>query len=792
MVFLGLSTLGLVPGVSGLVGLAAAVFSLLAGGGLAAAYLASGAGLGLLVTWPLRRSTLATGRSPRPVLLVCIGCAAQLWLAHIAGWLGLFAFGPLAAIGILVPGWVALAWRLIVLVRGQERAAALHPLWMLAAAPLAVALVAAASPPGWLWGSEFGGFDSLSYHLPVALEWASAGKVTPLLHNVYSFLPSYVEAAYTQVHVALGGGKPAEGADGLRTGLFAFEGAGLIACQYLSVGYLVLAAGATAGVVAPLAQETAGAAKTTADGMVGKIAGVAAGAVVLCVPWSVVVGSLAYNETAVMMCLAAAMLAALDRGLSVQARGTLCGVLVGVACGSKPTAMFLAGPVVALLLAVRVPRRDWLKLSMWGVIAGTVAFLPPLVRNAIASHGNPIFPAATGLFGLGHWTAEQAAVFAASHKESAPLMERLGMLLGTVSGGDGQPRGMLHRQFSILWPLAAVCAVLAMRQRALRGAVLALVGGVAAAMVWWLVASHCQSRFLVPLVPVCGVLVGLGLLGLTVSRVGTKGSPASDGSQEPDDRTLWNIPALSRLGGLVILAGIGLMGTLCVTMFLSERTQEIAPGHSVGMPNAWLLRGVSGMTGASEQAELQALDAGLLTETPSQIGGESQASNDPETRREELVATLNVPQYVNLLVPDGQKVYLLGDSTPLYMPGKLARGELVYHVTWERSPLGDLIRSLGDDPEAWTRQLRASNVKWVVLNLSELARLQASGYYDKAITPERVRQWLELWADPVHGGQGSAQILFKLRAPPASPTTPAKKPGAQQAGKSSAAAGGRL
>ena len=793
LVFLGLATLGLVPEVSGLAGLAAAVFSLVASGGLAAAYLASGAGLGLLVTWPLRRGRLGQGSGPRPVLQACIGCAAQLWLAHLAGWLGLFSLGPVAAIGLLVPGWAALAWRVIVLVREKQRAAALHPLWMLAAAPLAVALLAAASPPGWLWGSEFGGFDALSYHLPVAIEWAAAGKVSPLLHNVYSFLPSYVEAAYTQLHVALGGGQPAAGVDGLRDGLFAFEGAGLVACQYLSVGYLILAAAATAAVVTSLARD--GVARTNGSGSetVGRIAGVVAGAAVLCVPWSVVVGSLAYNETAVMMCLAAAMLAAVDGGLSTRARGLLCGVLVGAACGGKPTALFVVAPVVALLLAVRVRRREWRKLAVWGVIAATVAFVPPLVRNAIASHGNPVFPAATGLFGLGHWTAEQAAVFAASHHESAPLLERLGMLLGTVSGGDGQPRGVLHRQFSILWPLAAVCAVLAMRRRALRGVVLALLGGLAAAMVWWLFYSHCQSRFLVPLTPVCGMLVGLGMLGLAAKLVSNVTMPPvptyTEHADGGSDETLWQVPPLARVVGLVVLAGTGLMGVLCVTLFLSERTQEIAPGHSVGMPNAWLLRGVSGITGASEQSELRAIDAGLPTEAPPETADRFAASIDPDTRREELIASLSVSQYVNLMVPDGQKVYLLGDSTPLYMPGKLARGELVYHVTWERSPLGELIRTLGDDPEAWTRELRAQNVRWVMLNLSELARLQASGYYDKAITPERVRGWLELWADPVHGGQGSSQVLFKLRAPPA---TPAKTPGVGQAFIDAAAAGERL
>jgi hypothetical protein len=237
----------------------------------------------------------------------------------------------------------------------------------------------------------------------------------------------------------------------------------------------------------------------------------------------------------------------------------------------------------------------------------------------------------------------------------------------------------------------------------------------------------------------------------------------------------------------VILAGVGMMGVRSVTLFLSERTQELSPGQSVSIPNAWLLRGVSGLTGASEQAELRALDAGQ----PAAGAGDGKAAaanDDPETRREQLIADLSVGQYLNLMVPDGQKIYLLGDSTPLYMPGKLARGELVYHVTWERSPLGELIRTLGDKPEEWTRELRARNVRWVVLNTSELARLRASGYYDKDVTPERVREWLELWADPVHSGQG-VQVLFKLRSPPATPAAPVKKPSAGQARAPAANAG---
>ncbi|MEZ6319149.1 MAG: hypothetical protein R3B49_10435 [Phycisphaerales bacterium] len=71
--------------------------------------------------------------------------------------------------------------------------------WIVAV-PIGVLVVACASPAGWLWDSEFGGFDALAYHLELPQEWMQrAGRVWPVDHNVYSYLPSYVEAAYVQV-----------------------------------------------------------------------------------------------------------------------------------------------------------------------------------------------------------------------------------------------------------------------------------------------------------------------------------------------------------------------------------------------------------------------------------------------------------------------------------------------------------------------------------------------------------------------------------------------------------------
>ena len=206
-VFVGLCAIGLPPGVPSTAGIASGLYNLLLGGGIALAFVAAGAGLGLLIAERCR-GWLAAG----PAIAIATGCALQLWLAHLLGWSGIWKAGPAvalaASLGLLIPGWAALAWHVFRAVGRRERAPATHPLWIMAAPSVAVMLAAAMSPPGLFWSSEFGGFDSLSYHLPLAVEWAAQGRVQPVEHNVYSFLPSYVEAAYAQIHVALGGAVP--------------------------------------------------------------------------------------------------------------------------------------------------------------------------------------------------------------------------------------------------------------------------------------------------------------------------------------------------------------------------------------------------------------------------------------------------------------------------------------------------------------------------------------------------------------------------------------------------------
>ncbi|VAX41235.1 hypothetical protein MNBD_PLANCTO03-957, partial [hydrothermal vent metagenome] len=88
-------------------------------------------------------------------------------------------------------------------------------------------------------------------------------------------------------------------------------------------------------------------------------------------------------------------------------------------------------------------------------------------------------------------------------------------------------------------------------------------------------------------------------------------------------------------------------------------------------------------------------------------------------------------------------VLLVGDSTPLYFgPG------VVYHTTYDTSPLGELMRTDPDDPEAWVRSLRDRGIGWLLVNTSELDRLQASGWYDPSVTTDAMRSLTETLGGP--------------------------------------------
>lgn len=468
----------------GLATLASVVLVLLASAWMPALYLLGALGLGV---WAQR---LAAPDLERPwAIRAGLGLAAMLTITQLLGITGLIGVRGVA----LVPVVVGITILVLPVVRAGRIVVAEKPSWLwIAGMPaIGVMLAAACSPPGWLWSSEFGGYDTLSYHLQLPREWLAMGRVWPVEHNVYSFLPGYVEAAFLHVAVLMGAGK---------TGLVTPEGSMLAAAQLLHAGMAIAAVLLTAS-AARAVLERAG--SPHARGLAPL-----AGGLVLATPWAVVTGSMAYNEMAVLALFASALAAALAGELSPVRRGVIVGVLVGVACGCKPTALLFCAPACGLAMLWERPRRTWLPLVLGACAGGVAMLLPWLVRNWMAC-GNPVFPQLTGVFGAAHWSAEQVARYRSGHSFEGGVLDALRLFV--LPEASGEHRGILHAQWALFGPmtLVGVGISLAVGRTHRMAAMVAMM--LLMQLLAWLALTHVQSRFLMPMLVPGAVGVALGL-----------------------------------------------------------------------------------------------------------------------------------------------------------------------------------------------------------------------------------------------------------------------------------------
>ncbi len=479
-------------------------------GGPVLAFVLAGAGYGRLAR-PLFR-----GSDERDAIQLGVGLAILLAGAHALGAIGLL--DPIPALVLVGAGLALLAHQLW---PGARRLAGEHLAlpglggWWAALPGVAVLVVAASSMPGWLWDSEFGGYDVLSYHLQLPQEWLAAGRVGPVEHNVYSYLPSYVESAYT----LLGAMTLAPDGVGASGGLLAGSGWRVIGAQMLHASLAVC----TAWLVAAFVRRAL--ALGGVDRAGARLPASLAGALVLVTPWVVVVGSMAYNEMGVTALGAAAMLVAIEDRIQPLWRGAIAGALVGVACGAKPTALIMLTPMVGVLLLGTAPPRTWWRLVAGGVVAGVLALAPWLVRNWLAG-GDPVFPHMSGVFGSAHWTGEQVERYIGAHTYTGGAVDRLRLLAWTdphapAGAGDVQRwRGAMNPQWLALFPAALLAAGVTVWRAHTRRLGLLLTLGLVGAVVAWASGTHLQSRFLLPAVLPGAALVGLAVGGAVSRRTG--------------------------------------------------------------------------------------------------------------------------------------------------------------------------------------------------------------------------------------------------------------------------------
>lgn len=707
----------------GAMGAAVALATIVQSGAAPLVWMLGAAGLGAIALRSMRRDE--TADAPAGIgATIGVGVALMLWLSHLlgvagamrTGWAGLLIAWTPVIVGVGALVWRA-RWRAI----EPRRAAPDVALWLVPMLGAAVLLVAACVPPGTLWRSEAGQFDTLSYHLQLPREWLGAGRLWPHEHNAYSWLPGYVEAAF--LHVSAMTWPPGDARDPAVVGLptHAILSAQLLH-ELITLAAAWAAADATRAVVRCFGLRVHE--KSTA------LSGSVAPSVVLLTPWTIVVGASAYNENAVLLMLASAVAIA---GVSCSATGArgargirdhlcvggLVGLLVGAACGAKPTSLWMAGiPAgIAMLAMIRRGEASWMQSAIarcaGACIAGLVMIGPWLVRNWLAS-GNPVFPQGAGVFGAGPWTELELARWAAGHHSDLSLASRAALL--------ASDRGYGHAQWWITPWFALACGVglLTVSRGVTRRAAAVLCAGLFGQIAAWMLIGHQQSRFLTPTLVPMAVIVAL-----TVAAV--------------MERARWYGP---RTRVMVIVMQVA-MAAGCVRLWIAEND---------GVPARTLVPGVEAITGE------------LVARAWPTLGA---------AEREQMFGALSPVALVNLTLAPGTaladprlsrtKLLLVGDSTPLYF-----KVPTLWHTTWSISPIGAMVRA-GLSASEIAARLAAGEpdglgATHVLVNFDELARLRGEGWYDPDVTPELVRTLIErhgrlLWAWP--GGAGGS-ALFEL------------------------------
>ena len=370
-------------------------------GVIAAAILAAATGPGM---WCV--AGLGLGREPlrwQVLLGAGLGIGGLMLLMLGGSLLGLL--NRWVWLAVLVGMFAAGVARMIVLVRRRPKRTDPSTikietwLWLLAMPALALVLLVAAVPTGFLWIEEARGYDVLEYHLGAPKEYFLAGRNTYLPHNVYANFPFNVEMLYLLAMV-----------------LDQDPWSAAPLAKMLNAGLAIL----TVAAVWLAAREFS------------RTAGIVAGIVVGTLPWLMYLSGLCFVENGMLFFGALAM-ACWCRAVTQSERADdataprwawalASGLTAGLSAGCKYTgAAMFAVPIALAWGAYAWPRRSQ-RLGHVALFAlGTVLTLSPwLVKNARMT-GNPVFPLAYSVFGAHDdlWDDALDAQWRAAHTPQA-------------------------------------------------------------------------------------------------------------------------------------------------------------------------------------------------------------------------------------------------------------------------------------------------------------------------------------------------------------------------------------
>ncbi len=614
-------------------------------------------------------------------LLATLGFMPTHTWSRLAWWIGM-------GIGWILAGWPDLSWRFVGSLF-RVRSIATDPLLWCALPAIAALALATALPPGLAWSTEFGGYDALAYHLELPKEWLTAGALEPLRHNVYSAFPSFMEGAYLQLFSLSAASVPAHD--------MAMAPQALHAVLAVCAAWLVAA---TAEVIA--GGDRRQRAWARAIGWCGFLG----------IPWVIVTGSLAYNEMAVLLMLAAAMLAWTAREhAGVWRIGIALGLLLGAAVGAKLVAAGMAVLPFACWALVTAQATNptsstrharALAASVGAASLTALLILAPwLIRNHAAT-GSWTFPFRMPLIssGNGWWTEEQMTRFAAGHTAAADIgigarlraLGDAGFLQGFGAAPDADP---WLPQWSVAFWIGSVAIVMLMigmrRMRHMRPMGLALGAMLAAQLLFWMFATHLKSRFLLP----CAVplTVATAVAAAPVLAQQTRGI----------------IVALSAL----LLTAWSLQPSLL--MRIDPRTASAVELCASGRTVATDVDG-----------------QGMVREIANDLGpGTAAFAQESAT----LGDAMPLAWIANWQLPPGAVLGSEGDADVFW-----CRTTPITGTVWDGGPLSRVLRAHPDDPAAAVRALSIDeHLTHLAIGESMLARWKASGWIDPILTPDRVR-----------------------------------------------------